>query len=177
MLSSLVILSCLMIGLFFHVNFVNHLIYAENSTSIKIGETLVAKEPFYQSINGTIISVKSLNSTEFPQNEVSFVENATINGNLKVINKGIFVDTIHPKKLEIGVGKGLIQTLDGQNATWNANDVGRTTINGSTLFKGVIYFETDSNGTLAFLDGKVGILISNVGKENFHHHIYEWTIE
>lgn len=177
MLSSLIIFSCLSIGFGLITFSANSLIYAENTTSIKIDNTVIAKEPFFQSINGTITSIKALNTTGYPQNEISFMENAMINSNLSVINEGVFVDTIHPNKLIVGKGTGTIITLDGQNATWNAEDVGRMTSNGNTLYQGVVYFDTDSKESLAFLKGLVGIYISNVGKEDSQRNIWIWSIE
>lgn len=177
MLISLTIISSLVIILSLSVSFLFSLSHAENNQTIKIGNTLIAKDPFYQSVNGTITSVRALNVTGLAQNEVSFVENALINGNISVITKGTFIDTVYPNKLIVGKGNGTMTSVDGQTVTWNAEDLGRMTKNASTIYEGFTYLDTESKGSLAFLKGMVGIYISNVGKVDSQRNIWEWSIE
>ncbi len=174
---TLTIFSILAIALGLSISFVFPPIHADSEQSIKIGNTMIAKDPFYQSVNGTITSVKSLNVTGLAQNEVSFVENALINGNVSVVTRGTFIDTMYPNKLIVGKGNGVMTSSDGQSVTWNAEDVGRMTKNQTTIYEGFTYLDTESKGSLAFLKGMVGIYISNVGKEDSQRNIWEWSIE
>ena len=142
---------------------------------IKI-QSLSQIDPFYQSINGTVTSTRILNVEGIPQTEVSFFENAMINGNITVLNQGTFLESIHLNKI-IGKGKGIITSSDGQGVTYNAEDIGKVTRNGSIIYQGFIYFDTTSNGSLSFLKDSVGLYVSIVGGEASQRNIWQWTVK
>ena len=150
-------------------------IYAENA-NLHIDAIIIKGDPFYQSVNGTVTSTRVLNVEGIPQTEVSFFENSLINGNISVLNEGTFLGTIHPNKI-IGKGIGIMTSDDGQRVTWNAEDVGKIASNGSIIYQGLIYFDTNSNGSLSFLKDSVGLYVSIVGGEDSHRNIWEWTVK
>jgi len=149
-------------------------IYGEDIDFIQMGETIIAKEPFYKSVNGTNTLTKSLNENGLPQNEISFFENSLINGNISVVNQGTFIDTLHPNNLIVGKGHGVLSSFDGQKVTWNAEDIGKITSNGTTVYQGLIYFDTDSSGSLNFLKGSVGLYLTTVENDGSQRNIWEW---
>lgn len=178
MIMSIILFSSLTVGLILSVCSVYPWVYAENADKFfEIGKTLLAKDPFYQSINGTITLNKSLNAEGMPQNEISFIENSLINGNISAVNQGTFIDTIHPNNFIVGKGQGIITSSDGQQVTWNAEDIGKITNNGSTIYQGLIYFDTKSNGSLDFLKGSVGLYICMVENDGSQRNIWEWKIK
>jgi hypothetical protein len=154
----------------------NNPIYAENAKLLGKGTIIIADDPFYQSINGTVTSTRILNVEGIPQSEVSFFENALINGNITILNQGTFLESIYPNKT-IGKGKGIITSSDGQSVTWNAEDIGKVTRNGSIIYQGFIYFDTTSNGSLSFLKDSVGLYVSKVGGEASQRNIWQWTVK
>jgi len=166
-----------MVGLTFSFFSAYTLIYAENDEFMEIGKTIIAKEPFYQSVNGTITLNKALNAQGLPQNEISFIENSLINGNISIVNQGIFIDSLHPNDFIVGKGQGIISSFDGQKVKWNAEDIGKITNNGSTIYQGLVYFDTNSTGSLGFLKGSVGLYISTVEMDGSQRNIWEWKIK
>ena len=154
---------------FSSMNFFNHVSAQENEFNI-------AEAPFYQSINGTVTSTRILNVEGIPQSEVSFFENAMINGNIPILNQGTFLESIHPTKI-IGKGKGMITSSDGQSVTWNAEDIGKVARNGSIIYQGFIFFDTMSNGSLNFLKDSVGLYVGKVGEEASQRNIWQWTVK
>ncbi|MDR4512409.1 MAG: hypothetical protein MRJ93_11980 [Nitrososphaeraceae archaeon] len=150
-------------------------IYTENAKFEK-GVNIIKEDPFYQSINGTVTSTRILNVEGIPNTEVSFFENALLNGSITILNQGTFLDSVHPNKI-IGKGKGIITSFDGQSATWNAVDIGKVTRNGSIIYQGFIYFDTISNDSLSFLKDLVGLYVSKVGGETSQRSIWQWTVK
>ena len=151
-------------------------IYTESAKFLDKDTIIIAEDPFYQSINGTVTSTRILNVEGIPQTEVSFFENAMINGNITVLNQGTFLESIHLNKI-IGKGKGIITSSDGQGVTYNAEDIGKVTRNGSIIYQGFIYFDTTSNGSLSFLKDSVGLYVSIVGGEASQRNIWQWTVK
>ena len=172
---SYVTLFSYLIGFILSISLVYISIYAENAKFDK-GTIIIAEDPFYQSINGTVTSTRILNVEGILQSEVSFFENALINGNITILNQGTFLESIHPNKI-IGNGKGIITSSDGQRVTWNAEDIGKVTSNGSTIYQGLIYFDTTSNDSLSFLKDSVGLYVSIVGGEASQRNIWQWTVK
>ena len=105
MFSYVTLFSCL-IGFILSISLIYISIYAENAKFDK-GTIIIAEDPFYQSINGTVTSTRILNVEGILQSEVSFFENALINGNITILNQGTFFESIIPNKI-IGNGKGII---------------------------------------------------------------------
>ena len=174
MFSYVTLFSCL-IGFILSISLIYISIYAENAKFDK-GTIIIAEDPFYQSINGTVTSTRILNVEGILQSEVSFFENALINGNITILNQGTFFESIHPNKI-IGNGKGIITSSDGQMVTWNAEDIGKVTRNGSIIYQGLIHFDTTSNGSLSFLKDSVGLYVSIVGGEASQRNIWQWTVK
>ena len=175
MLYFAILLSCF-IGLILSVSLVYTSIYAENPNFLEKDTTIIAEDPFYKSINGSITSTRILNIEGIPESEVSFFENSLINGNISVLNQGTFLESMYPNKI-IGKGKGIITSSDGQIVTWNAQDIGKVTSNGNMIYQGLIYFDTKSNGSLGFLKDSVGLYVSTVGAEDSQRNIWQWTVK
>ena len=175
MLYFAILLSCF-IGLILSVSLVYTSIYAENPNFLEKDTTIIAEDPFYKSINGSITSTRILNIEGIPESEVSFFENSLINGNISVLNQGTFLESMHPNKI-IGKGKGIITSSDGQIVTWNAQDIGKVTSNGNMIYQGLMYFDTKSNGSLGFLKDSVGLYVSTVGAEDSQRNIWQWTVK
>ena len=73
MFSYVTLFSCL-IGFILSISLVYISIYAENPKLLGKGIIIIADDPFYQSINGTVTSTRILNVEGIPQSEVSFFE-------------------------------------------------------------------------------------------------------
>ena len=54
-------------------------------------------------------------------------------------------------------GNGIITTQDGEIATYTGQGLGITDKNGTDTYHGILIFQTDSDGKLAFLDNLIGL--------------------
>ena len=74
-----------------------------------------------------------------------------------------------------GIGKGVINTKDGQIATFTGEGIGRFDSTGVLKWRGALFFHTNSEGSLQFLDNMVGVFESDVDTNgNFTDKIWEW---
>lgn len=74
-----------------------------------------------------------------------------------------------------GLGKGVVNTKDGQIATFTGEGIGRFDSAGVLKWRGALFFHTNSEGSLQFLDNMVGVFESNVDAlGNFTDRIWEW---
>jgi hypothetical protein len=106
---------------------------------------VVAQSPFYESDVGKLIGQVVSNSAG-PQVQVSVV-----------------------------VGHGILTTKDGQMATWVAYDIGRIKANtGVTTFNGIMFFGTNSTGSLAFLNNLAGLYVTQTNSNMRTTKIWEW---
>ena len=88
---------------------------------------------------------------------------STATGSLKnvgnVTDKSNFITTYQSDSgnTSTSTGKGIITTKDGEIATYTGQDLGITDKNGTDTYRGIIIFQTDSDGKLAFLDNLIGL--------------------
>jgi hypothetical protein len=77
-----------------------------------------------------------------------------------------------------GRGKGvinMINTQDGEIATYTGEGIGRFDASGLLTWRGAIFFHTSSDGKLGFLDNKVGVFEAQVDSQgNFADKTWEW---
>ena len=74
-----------------------------------------------------------------------------------------------------GIGKGVINTKDGEIATFTGEGIGRFDSTGALEWRGAMFFHTNSAGKLEFLNNLVGIFESNVDTNgNFTDKVWEW---
>ena len=113
---------------------------------------VVAQSPFYESKVWKLMG-QAVSDSAAPQVQVSIVENGTMKGVGNVRNLETWWDTYKTPTIINALGRGILTTKDGQMATWTAQDVGRTNLNtGVTTFNGIMFFNTNSTGSLAFLN-------------------------
>ncbi len=92
---------------------------------------------------------------------MSVVENGTVKGVVNVTNLETWWDTYRTPTIINAVGHGILTTKDGQMATWVAHDIAGINVNtGVTTFKGIMFFNTNSTGNLAFLNNLEGLYIT-----------------
>jgi hypothetical protein len=135
---------------------------------------VVAQSPFYESKVGKVIGQVVSNSVA-PQVQVSVVENGTMKGVGNVTNLETWWDTYKTPTIINALGRGILTTKDGQMATWTAQDVGRINVNtGVTTFNGIMFFNTNSTGSLAFLNNLAGLYITQTDSSMRTTKIWEW---
>ena len=135
---------------------------------------VVAQSPFYESKVWKPIG-QAVSNSAAPQVQVSVVENGTIKGVGNVTNLETWWDTYKTPTIINALGRGILTTKDGQMATWTAQDVGRINLNtGVTTFNGIMFFNTNSTGSLAFLNNLVGLHITQTDSSMRTTKIWEW---
>ena len=135
---------------------------------------VVAHSPFYESKVGKLIGQVVSNSAA-PQVQVSVIENGTIKGVGNVTNVETWWDTYKTPTIINALGRGILTTKDGQMATWTAQDIGRINLNtGITTFNGIMFFNTNSTGSIAFLNNLAGLFITQTDSSIRTTKIWEW---
>jgi hypothetical protein len=76
-----------------------------------------------------------------------------------VTDKSTFITTyqLDTGNTSTSTGHGIITTKDGEIATYTGHDLGITDKNGTDTYRGILPFQTDSDGKLAFLDNLIGL--------------------
>ena len=135
---------------------------------------VVAQSPFYESKVWKLIG-QAVSNSAAPQVQVSLVENGTMKGVGNVTNLETWWDTYKTPTIINALGRGILTTKDGQMATWTAQDVGRINLNtGVTTFTGIMFFNTNSTGSLAFLNNLAGLHIIQTDSSMRSTKIWEW---
>ena len=135
---------------------------------------VVAQSPFYESKVWKLIG-QAVSNSAAPQVQVSVVENGTMKGVGNVTNLETWWDTYKTPTIINALGRGILTTKDGQMATWTAQDVGRINLNtGVTTFNGIMFFNTNSTGSLAFLNNLAGLHITQTDNSMRTTKIWEW---
>lgn len=141
---------------------------------------LVVQSPFYEAHKGLFmhkgkITGQVVSNSEPPQIQVSATENGTVKGIGNVTNLETWLETYRTPTIINGLGHGILTTKDGQMATWVAHDMGRTNVNTGTTFKGIMFFNTNSTGKLAFLNNLEGLFITHINTNGSRlTNIWEW---
>ena len=74
-----------------------------------------------------------------------------------------------------GEGQGLLTTTDGQIVTWTARGLGRFTAPRTVWFRGSTFYQTDSTGSLAFINNLMAVFefeVNDVGNTSARN--WEW---
>ena len=125
-------------------------------------------------INETYIETSTVNNlTIIPPNATAVTTiNATETANVTV--------NILPNGLALDKGQSLIVTegddggAEQENATTTFVDISRMNPDGTGSGTGVVFFNTNSTGQLAFLDNMVGINDSEFSQESGTIRVWEW---
>ena len=132
--------------------------YSNTTTNL----TQIFGEPIYkeigrQSSNSIVLNVQdggSLFQTQDSYTATGFLKDV---GN--VTDKSTFITTYQSDNgnTSTSTGKGILTTKDGEIVTYTGQDLGITDINGTDTYHGILIFQTDSDGKLAFLDNLIGL--------------------
>jgi hypothetical protein len=102
----------------------------------------IDNEPFYQAIGGNITNVETVEvSPSVVVQKVSFVEKALMGNIGDVTNTRTYVENIHHNGTQLGIGKGIITTGNGDIISWNPYDLGLA-VNGNGNDTGGLNTET-----------------------------------
>jgi hypothetical protein len=145
-----------------------------NNATTSLG---VGASPFYEAKVGKLIGQRVVSTTNGcpPQIEQSIIENGIIKGVGNVTNLQTWTNTLRSPKIYYSIGQGVITTADGQNmATWAGFDIGRSNIPGVITYHGIMFFNTNSAGKLAFLKNLEGSYTTDVDGNKQTTMIWEW---
>ncbi len=135
---------------------------SEFSNTTTTNFTKIFGEPIYkeisrQSSNSIVLNVEGGGSL------IKTQDSYTATGILKdvgnVTDKSTFITTYQSDigNTSTSTGHGIITTKDGEIATYKGQDLGITDKNGTDTYHGILIFQTDSDGKLAFLDNLIGL--------------------
>ena len=120
------------------------------------------------------ISNRNVVSVEGPTIETTISSSGTLNG-VQVNEILTYVASPSSKGILLGIGKGVINTQDGEIATFTGEGIGRFDASGLLTWRGAIFFHTSSDGKLEFLNNKVGVFEAQVDSQgNFTDKTWEW---
>lgn len=120
------------------------------------------------------ISNRNVVSVEGPTIETTISSSGTLNG-VQVNEILTYVASPSSKGILHGIGKGVINTQDGEIATFTGEGIGRFDASGLLTWRGAIFFHTSSDGKLEFLNNKVGVFEAQVDSQgNFTDKTWEW---
>jgi hypothetical protein len=120
------------------------------------------------------ISNRNVVSVEGPTIETTVSSSGTLKG-VQVNEILTYVASPSSKGILHGIGKGVINTQDGEIATFTGEGIGRFDASGVLTWRGAIFFHTSSDGKLGFLDNKVGVFEAQVDSQgNFADKTWEW---
>jgi len=120
------------------------------------------------------ISNRNVVSVEGPTIETTVASSGTLKG-VQVNEILTYVASPSSKGILHGIGKGVINTQDGEIATFTGEGIGRFDASGLLTWRGAIFFHTSSEGKLEFLNNKVGVFEAQVDSPgNFADKTWEW---
>ena len=120
------------------------------------------------------ISNRNVVSVEGPTIETTVSSSGTLKG-VQVNEILTYVASPSSKGILHGIGKGVINTQDGEIATFTGEGIGRFDASGLLTWRGAIFFHTSSEGNLGFLNNKVGVFEAQVDSQgNFTDKTWEW---
>lgn len=109
-----------------------------------------------------------------PTMESSVMARGSLKG-VPVTETLTYVANTSSKGVLHGVGNGIITTEDGDVATYTGEGIGKFDASGVLKWRGAIFFETDSEGKLGFLNNIVGVFEAQVDDQgNFSDKTWEW---
>ena len=110
------------------------------------------------------ISNRNVVSVEGPTIETTVASSGTLKG-VQVNEILTYVASPSSKGILHGIGKGVINTQDGEIATFTGEGIGRFDASGLLTWRGAIFFHTSSEGKLEFLNNKVGVFEAQVDSQ------------
>ena len=120
------------------------------------------------------ISNRNVVSVEGPTIEATVASSGTLKG-VQVNEILTYVASPSSKGILHGIGRGVINTQDGEIATFTGEGIGRFDASGLLTWRGAIFFHTSSEGKLEFLNNKVGVFEAQVDSQgNFADKTWEW---
>lgn len=120
------------------------------------------------------ISNRNVVSVEGPTIETTVASSGTLK-DVQVNEILTYVASPSSKGILHGIGKGVINTQDGEIATFTGEGIGRFDASGLLTWRGAIFFHTSSEGKLEFLNNKVGVFEAQVDSQgNFADKTWEW---
>jgi hypothetical protein len=120
------------------------------------------------------ISNRNVVSVEGPTIETTVASSGTLKG-VQVNEILTYVASPSSKGILHGIGRGVINTQDGEIATFTGEGIGRFDASGLLTWRGAIFFHTSSEGKLEFLNNKVGVFEAQVDSQgNFADKTWEW---
>lgn len=105
--------------------------------------------------SGKITGQRVLASSAGPTMEVSFTATGKLLG-LDVQGNATYSATMRPDGSLYGEGQGIVMGKNGESATWTGGGVGRVGPNGTTIYRGAIYYQS-AHPKLARLNGVCGV--------------------
>lgn len=135
-------------------------IESEYSKTNNTNLTQIFGEPIYKETSRQSSNSIVLNAED---GIIKTQDSYTATGILKdvgnVTDKSNFITTYQSDSgnTSTSTGKGIITTKDGEIATYTGQDLGITDKNGTDTYRGILIFQTDSDGKLAFLDNLIGL--------------------
>lgn len=74
-----------------------------------------------------------------------------------------------------GVGKGVMHTADGEIVTYMGQGIGKFDSSGLLNWRGALFFKTNSQAKLQFLNNMVGVFEAHIDSQgNFTEKTWEW---
>lgn len=119
-------------------------------------------EPFYV-LGDSLDTGSEVTSIDPMKTKDSFSANGTMQGVGAITEQATFESTYSPNLSSEGLG--IITTPDGYAATFTANDIGYTGVNGTVYYYGVMNFSSHPEGKFGFLNDRMGLYLY----EEDHH--------
>jgi hypothetical protein len=111
-----------------------------------------------------------------PKLEISISGTGKLTGNIEVTESWTYWAIQRPDGTSYGEGHGIMMTKDGSEVvTGLARGEGKITESGKMRYKSAIFYETNSNKKLAFLNRLIGVneyVVDASG--NYEHRLWEW---
>jgi hypothetical protein len=124
-------------------------------------------------MKGRVTYVKVVD-VEGPTMETSVSASGTLKG-VQVTETLTYMASPSSRGALHGVGNGIIQSSDGEIATYTGEGIGRYDASGILKWRGAVFFQTNSGGKLEFLNNIVGVFEAQVDTQgNFTDKTWEW---
>jgi hypothetical protein len=111
-----------------------------------------------------------------PKQEISVTGTGIFTGSLEVTEMWTYWAVRRPDGNSYGEGQGIITTKDGSEvATATGRGKGRMADSGRMRYVGSLFYNTNSNNRLAFLNHLIGVNEYEVDSSgNYEHRLWEW---
>lgn len=113
---------------------------------------------------GQITSERILEAYPFPKVEISFKASSVFEG-INVTDSGTFWAIMKPDGIHYGEGQGIQTSDQGEVVRWTGQGIGNVTSDGKIIFHGSIFYSTDSQGSLSYLNNQFGYFHFEIDKQ------------